>query len=148
MNNFAEFRKSAADMAGIFPTDLNTFNKAVKGSADFSERMSKVAIEAAEKNIEISTEWTRETLNRLRKVSQARENPADYARALNEFASESADSASQHISALAEIAKDVHKDAVEVFLDAGKESQREAAKVFEESADDTPKTAKKATKST
>lgn len=148
MNNFSDFRKSAADMAGMFPTDVNTFKKAVRDSADFGEKMSKVAIEAAEKNVEVSTEWTRETLVRLRNVAQAKESPADYARAINEFATESADAASEHITALAEIAKNVHKDTVEVFLDAGRDSQREVSGEFEKTNGEAVKTAKKAAKST
>ena len=146
VNNFSEFKKVVENMPVAIPADMETFNKAVKGSADFGERMTKVAIEAAEKNVEISTDWTRETLTRLRTVAQVQENPADYTRAFNEFASDSANAASEHFSAIAEVAKNMNKHALEIFLAAGKEAREEATASVENMSIEPAKTARKETK--
>ncbi len=148
MNSFAEFRKTVADMSSIFPMDLSVYSKPVKLSADLGERMSKVAIGAVEKNIEISTEWSRDALAGLRNVAQAKEDPSDYARVFNGFIADSAESASKHLAALAEVGKTAHKDSIEIFIEAGKESQKEAAEHFEKATDEAVNTAAKAAKST
>ena len=139
MKNFAEFRKTVEGMPAMFPADMESFGKAVRRSADFGEKMSKVAIDAAEKNVKISTDGTRATLARLNEIAQAKEHPSEYARAIGEFASESASAASKHLAAIAEVAMNVHRNTLEIFVDAGKKVRQDAAEAAVKTPNETVK---------
>jgi hypothetical protein len=47
---------------GSFPVDMSAMQDAFKTQAALAEKMSKVALEAAEKSTEISAKWTKDTL--------------------------------------------------------------------------------------
>jgi len=67
--------------------------------------MSGVAIDAAGKSAELSAKWTQDTLAKVEAMSKAKAEPADYAKAMTDFASAQAETAAEHMSAFAEIAK-------------------------------------------
>ncbi|MAM24360.1 MAG: phasin, PhaP, partial [Rhodobacteraceae bacterium] len=110
-----------------------------------NEKLSGVAIDAAEKSADISAKWTKDTLNKLAEISKAKQEPADYAKAMTEFASASAESAAEHMAAFAEIAKKVQMDTVELMMNAGKDMQDDAAKAVKKASDDVQNATKKAT---
>ena len=64
---------------------------------------------------------------------------------MTDFASASAESASEHMAAFAEIAKKVQMDTVELLMAAGKDVQTEAATAVQKATDDVKAAAKKAT---
>ena len=49
------------DMMGAFPVDTSALEDAFKTQATLNEKLSGVALEAAEKSTEISSKWTRKT---------------------------------------------------------------------------------------
>jgi hypothetical protein len=53
------------DMMGAFPVDTKAMEDAFKNQAALSEKLSGVALEAAEKSAEISGAWTKQTLTKL-----------------------------------------------------------------------------------
>ena len=72
-----DYSKMMQDMLGQFPVDMSAVQDAFKTQAAFADKMSKVALEAAEKSTEISSKWTKETLTKVGSVTKAKEEPAD-----------------------------------------------------------------------
>lgn len=147
MANTQDFTKYMTDMMGSFPMDTASFTDAVKSQTAMAEKMSKLALEAAEKSAEISNKWTKETLAKMAPVTTAKEEPADYAKAMTDFASATAEVAAENMAAFAEIAKKVQMETVELMLAAGKEATEDAtAAVKKATADVTAATKKAAAK--
>lgn len=133
------------DFMGAFPVDTKAMEDAFKNQAALSEKMSGVALDAAQKSAELSSKWTKETLSKLSDVTKAKAEPADYAKAVTDFASANAESAAEHMAAFAEIAKKVQMDTVELMMAAGKDMQEDAAKAVKKATDEVTAAAKKAT---
>ncbi|MBZ0129228.1 MAG: phasin, PhaP [Rhodobacteraceae bacterium] len=134
-----------ASMFADMPVDMSMFNDAFKNTAAIGEKFSRVALNAAEKNAEISNKWTKDTLAKLAVVSKVQEDPADYSKVLTDFASGSVEAASEHVAAYAEVAKQVQMDTVELLMATGKEVQAEASAVVKKATVDATDAVKKAT---
>lgn len=133
------------DVMGAFPVDTGAMEDAFKTTATLNEKLSGVALNAVEKSTEVSSKWTKETLARLAELSKAKSEPADYAKAMTDFASAYAETASEHMAAFAEIAKKVQMDTVELMMAAGKDMQEDATAVVNKATKDVQAAAKKAT---
>ena len=140
-----DFTAMMKDMMGAFPVDTAAMQDAFKTQATLSEKLSAVALEAADKSTEISSKWTKETLAKVSEVTKFKEDPADYTKAMTEFASATAEAAAEHMAAFAEIAKKVQMDTVELMMAAGKDMQEEATAAVKKATDDVQTAAKKAT---
>ena len=132
------------DMMGAFPVDTAAMQDAFKTTATLNEKLSAVALDAAEKSTEISTKWTKDTLAKVSELSKAKTDPADYAKAMTDFASASAESAAEHIAAFAEIAKKVQMDTVELMMAAGKDFSDDAQAAVKKATNEVTAAAKKA----
>ena len=132
------------DMMGAFPVDTSALEDAFKTQATLNEKLSGVALEAAEKSTEISSKWTKDTLAKLAELSKAKSEPADYAKAMTDFASAQAEVAAENVAAFAEIAKKVQMETVELMMAAGKEFSEEASAAVKKATSDAT-AAKKAT---
>lgn len=132
------------DMMGAFPMDMTSVQDMFKTSADYGEKFSKVALDAAGKSTEISVNWTKTTLARLSDMTTAKEDPADYSKAMTDFASAQAELMSEHLAAFAEVAKKVQAETVELVMAAGKSASEEAGAVMKKAQADVTATAKKA----
>ena len=133
------------DVMGAFPVDTTAMEGSFKTAATLNEKLSGVALNAAEKSADISSKWTKETLAKLADMSKAKAEPADYAKAMTDFASATAETAAEHMAAFAEIAKKVQMDTVELMMAAGKDMQEDATKAVKKATDDVQAAAKKAT---
>ena len=140
-----DFTKVMQDMMGAFPVDTKAMQDAFKTQAALGEKMSKVALEAAEKSAEVSNKWTKAALAKIGVVSTVKEQPADYAKSMTDFASATAEIAAEHMAAFAEIAKRVQMDTVELMLAAGKDMSAEATAAVQKATADVTAAAKKAT---
>jgi len=145
MTNTPDMTAMMKDMMGAFPVDTSSMEDAFKTTATLNEKLSGVALTAVEKSTEISSKWTKETVAKLSEMSKAKTDPADYAKAMTDFASAQAESAAEHMAAFAEIAKKVQMDTVELMMAAGKNMQEEATSAVKKATDDATKAAKKAT---
>ncbi len=143
--NTADYTKMMKDMMGAFPMDTNAMQDVFKTQAAMAEKMSKVALEAAEKSTEVSTKWTKATLAKVGEVSTVKDDPADYSKAMTDFASASAEMSAEHVAAFAEIAKKVQMDTVELMMAAGKDMQEDAATAVKKATDTATKAAKTTT---
>ena len=124
-----DFTAVMKDMMGAFPVDTTALEDAFKSTASLNEKLSGVALEAAEKSAEISSKWTKDTLAKLTEMSKAKAEPADYAKAATDFASASAEVAAENMAAFAEIAKKLQSETVELLMAAGKEAAEEAVRL-------------------
>lgn len=143
-----DFSTVMKDMMGAFPVDTKAMEDAFKNQAALNEKLSGVALDAAEKSAEISSKWTKETLAKLAEVSKAKTEPADYAKAMTEFASANAEVAAENMAAFAEVAKKVQMDTVELLMAAGKDMQEDATKAVKKATDEMTAATKKAATTT
>lgn len=139
-----DFTKMYQDVLAAFPFDSSAMQDAFKTSAAYGEKMSKVVLDAAEKSTEVSSKWTKETLTKLSTVSKAQAEPADYSKAMTDFASTQAETAAETMAAFAEIAKKVQMETVELMLSAGKNFSEDASAAVKKATTEMTSAAKKA----
>jgi len=134
MTKTPDYTKAFADMMQAFPTDFTALQDAIKNSSALGEKMSQVALSAAEQSAEVSSKWTKDTLSKLGTATVARTDPTDYTKAVTDLASSSVESASENLAAFAEIAKRVQMETIELMLAAGKDAAQDVAKTARKSA--------------
>ena len=140
-----DYTKMMQEMMSSFPMDTKSMQDAFKTSAALGEKMSKVALEAAEKSTEISTRWTRSTLSNMGEMVKMREEPTEYTKAMTDFASSSAETAAENMAAFAEVAKRVQMETVELMLAAGKDMSEDATAAMKKATTEASAAAKKMT---
>ena len=113
------------DMMGAFPVDTKAMEGMFKSQTTLNEKLSAVAIEAAQKSTELSAKWTQDTLTKMSAITTAKADPADYAKSMTDFLQASAESAAEHMAAFAEIAKAVQTETMELMLAAGKDASED-----------------------
>jgi len=144
MTKTNDYTKTMQDMMASFPVDASAFQNAFKTQAAFGERMTKVALDAAEKSTEISAKWAKESLSKMTLAAKAKTEPADYTKSVTDFASAAAELAAENMAAFAEVAKKVQMDTVELLMAAGKDASSEATAVVRKATDDVAANVKKA----
>jgi len=145
MTKTQDYTKALNDFMGAMNVDLSSYQDAFKNSAELAEKMSAIALQAVEKSTEVSAKWTQETVARLSEVSKAKADPADYGKAMTAYASAAAETAAENMAAVAEIAKRVQMETVEILLAAGKTFGEDASAAVKKATDEVTKVAKKAT---
>ena len=116
-----DYTKMMQEMMASFPVDMTSMQGNFKSYASFGEKMSKVALEAAQKSTEISSKWTTDTISKMSDVAVIRDEPGDYGKAMTDFASSQAEMTAETMAAFAEVAKRVQMETVELMLAAGKD---------------------------
>ena len=132
------------DMMGAFPVDTKAMEDAFKTTATLNEKLSSVAMEAAEKSADLSSKWTKDTIAKFSEMAKAKAEPADYAKAMTDFASASAEVAAENMAAFAEIAKKVQMETVELMMAAGKDMQEDATAAVKKATNEATVAVKKA----
>lgn len=140
-----DFTAVFKDMMGSFPVDTKAFEDQFKSSTSLAEKMSGVAIDAAGKSAELSAKWTQDTIAKVEAISKAKNDPADYTKAMTDFASAQAESAAEHMSAFAEIAKKVQTQTMELMMAAGKDISEDMTAAAKKAQTEMTTAAKKAT---
>ena len=102
-----DFTKTLQEVMAKFPVDTSSFQDAFKSQTALGEKMAKVALAAAERSTEISSQWAKDTIARMGELTASKEEPAEYAKAVSDFASAAAEMAAEHMAAFAEVAKKV-----------------------------------------
>ena len=143
-----DFTKPFQDMMANFPVDTSSMTEAFKTQSQLGEKMTRVALQAAERSTEISAAWAKDTIARMGELTTSKDQPTDYAKAMSDFASAAAELAAEHMAAYAEVAKKVQMDTVDLMLTAGKDMASDAQKVAEKAARDTQTAVKKAATAT
>ena len=144
MTKTDDVTKMMQDMMANFPVDGSAMQDAFKTQAALGEKLSKVAIQAAEKSTEISSKWTKESLAKLGEVTKLKDEPADYQKALTDYASSQAEMVAETMAAFAEVAKKVQMETVELMLAAGKDISEDATAAVKKATAEVTTAAKKA----
>jgi hypothetical protein len=143
MTTTPDLTKYMRDAMAAFPVDTKAYQDAFRTQVALAEKVSKVALEAAEKSTEISSKWAKETIARLAVMSKAKAEPTEYTKAATDFASASAELATEHMAAFAEVAKKVQMETVELMLAAGKDLSEDATAAVKKATADVTSAAKK-----
>ena len=77
-------------------------------------------------------------------MAKAKADPAEYAKAVTDFASTQAEVTAENLAAYAEVAKKAQMDAVELLMATGKEVSEEAGKAVKTATNNVTAAAKKA----
>ncbi|MEN8896186.1 MAG: Phasin [Yoonia sp.] len=141
-----DFTAVFKDMMGAFPVDTKAMDDAFKSQTTLANKMSAVALDAANKSTELSAKWTTETLGKFQSVSAAKAEPADYAKSASDFATATAESAAEHIAAFAEIAKKVQTQTMELVMAAGKNMSEDMTAAAKKATTEATDAVKKAAK--
>ena len=144
MTNTPDFTTMFKDALGSFPVDTSAMDGAFKSTVSLNEKLSTVALTAAEKSAAVSNKWAADTLAKLTDMAKAKAEPADYAKAITDFASSSAEVAAENMANFAEIAKKVQMETVELMMAAGKNMSEEAQAVATKATADVTAATKKA----
>ncbi|MFT5785306.1 MAG: hypothetical protein ACI9KK_000652 [Ascidiaceihabitans sp.] len=144
MTNTTDFTAMFKDVMGSFPVDTSAMDGAFKSTASLNEKLSTVALSAAEQSTAVSNKWAADTLAKLTDMAKAKAEPADYAKAITDFASSSAEVAAENMANFAEIAKKVQMETVELMMAAGKNMSEEAQAVATKATADVTAATKKA----
>lgn len=139
-----DYTKILKDMMGQFPVDMSAFQEAFKTSASFGEKLSKVALSAADKSAEISGKWTKETLSKMEDLTKVKADPSEYSKAMSDFASAQTEIATEKLAAFADVAKTVQMETIELLMAAGKDFGEDATAAVKKATADMTAAAKKA----
>lgn len=145
MTNTPDMTKMMKDMMAQFPVDTSAMQNAFKTQAAMAEKMSKVALEAAEKSTEITSKWAKDSLAKMADMSKAKAEPADYSKSATDFASAASEMAAENMAAFAEVAKKLQMETVELMLAAGKDMSEDATAAVKKATTEVQAAAKKAT---
>lgn len=141
----SDFTTMFKEMMGAFPMEMPTLGDAFKTTAEMNEKFARLALDAADSSVEISTKWTKETLAKVGDITAPQAEASDYAKAMTDFASAQAEIAAENMSAFAEVAKKLQMETVELMLTLGKDMGAEAAATAKKTGDAAAKAAKKST---
>lgn len=121
MASTQDYASMIKDAMGNMPVDTAAVSSLVRSQAQLAERMSAVAIEAAQRSTDLSAKWAQDTLTKLSSMTQAKAEPADYAKGVAEFMTGSAEAAAEHVAAFAEIARKVQTETLELLMSSAKD---------------------------
>lgn len=139
-----DFSAIMKDMMGAFPVDTKAMDEAFKTTATLNEKLAAVSVNAAEKSAELSAAWAKDTLAKFADFAKVKAEPADYAKAMTDLASASAETAAENVASFAEIAKKVQMDTVELMMAAGKDASEEAQAAVKKATTEATAAVKKA----
>jgi hypothetical protein len=122
-----DFTKYISDMLNAYKMDNSAMTDAFKNSAELADRMSQVALEAAERTNDVSAQWAKDMLTKMGDVTASKEAPTDYTKAMSDFAAAQAEMSAEMMSAYAEIAKKVQMETVELLMSASQDMQANIA---------------------
>ncbi|TNC50196.1 Phasin [Rubellimicrobium rubrum] len=137
-----DYAQMMKDAMTNFPVDTSSVENLAKSQAALAEKLSTVAIEAAQKSTDLSARWMQDTLSKLTSVTQAKADPADYAKSITDFMSTSAEAAAEHMAAFADIAKRVQTETLELMLAAGKDMSEDMTNAARKATTDITNAAK------
>ena len=140
-----DMNKMWIEMMGSFPVDTSAWKDAYKTQAEMAEKMSRIVLDAAETSTDLSAQWTKDTIAKMQDVAAVRDEPADYGKAMTDFASAQAEMTAETMARFAEIAKKVQTETVEAMLSVGKESADKATAYTKKAADEAAEMGKTAT---
>jgi len=130
MTKQTDFTKIMQDMMAAFPVDAAPMKDIFRNQVAFGEKLSQLALDAAGRSTDLAASWTRDTLSQIGEATRLRSDAAEYGKAASDMAAAANARATENMASLAEIAKKLQMDTVELMLAAGKSLQDEAGEVM------------------
>lgn len=143
-----DFTKTMQDLMANFPVDTSSMQDAFKTQSALNEKLSRVALSAAERSTEISAQWAKDSIARIGELTAKKDDATAYAKAFTDFANASAETAAEHMSAFAEVAKKLQMETVDLLMAAGKTLADDAQKTAEKASKQAQEAVKKAATAT
>jgi len=135
MANTQDFTTMMKDMMGPFSMDSAFIKDAFKSQAALREKLSHVYLDAADKTTELTTKFTKDTLAKVGALAKVKDEPADYAKAVTDFASAFAELSTETLTNYAGIAQKVQSETMELFAVAGNDLSEETQAAVKKGAE-------------
>ena len=130
--------------AAAFGFDQTAVMDGVNSIARFNERAMGIALDAAQKSNEIAARTTEDAIENLRTVSQVRDQPADYGKAVTDFAQKQAELMGRAAEQFGEVLQTAQSTATDLAAETGEQVGRDAEANATAAANKTKRTAKSA----
>lgn len=112
-----DFAKAAQDFMASMKIDPSALGMPLQAPADFQAKLAKIAIEAAQKNAELTSEWTKETFKKVQQTSNFSGEIADITQMATAFSAEQSSDMQEKLTAYAEVAKQAQEETLKLFAD-------------------------------
>lgn len=122
-----DFAKATEDFFAAFKMDSKALDGFSKEMAEFNVKMSKIALNAAKKNVDLTTGWITDTIKQAEGMNKVQKDATAYSAVASEFASTQAQAMPEKLAQYAEVAKTAQLEAVELFTAASKDLQSKVA---------------------
>ncbi len=117
-----DFTKTFETFFKALPTDTTAVEEVFKNASEFAGKYSDIVLGAAQKNVDLSASWTKDTLSGLDTIAQPQKEMAAYAKVATDVVSGLVQAAPERITEFAEVAKQAQLDTVELVISAGKKT--------------------------
>lgn len=144
MANTQDFTNFFKDVPFAF--DSAVVADAWKTAATFGERFTAIAVDAASKSNDISTNAVKETLAVLGTVTKVQDDPADYTKVVSDFGTAQAVLVKTHFEALGDVAKLAQSDASELLATTAQHFTEEGSKAANDAGTKTKAAVRKTAK--
>ncbi len=113
-----DFAKAAQDFMTSMKIDPSALGMPMQTPADFNTKLAKIALDAAQKNAELTSEWTKETLKKVQQSS----NATDVTEMVAAFSAEQSQDMQDKLTAYAEVAKQAQAETLKLFAEVTQKS--------------------------
>jgi hypothetical protein len=127
MSDPIDMQKMMQEALAALRLDPGKMQETLQAQAGLGEEFSRLALGAAEKSAELSAKFTQATLARLGEVTSAKAAPADYGKAMQEFAEAQSDLVHGQVAAFTQILREVQTQTVELMMQAARTAQVQGA---------------------
>ena len=135
-------KSATTDMQNLF--DPKGYQNVFKTWVNLNERMSSIAIDAAEKSTDIASETAKEALSNLRDLTAVRDDPADYGKAYSDFVQKQMDLFMRTAHSFGDVTQKAGSETTDLAARTGEEMTDKAASNTTNAADKASSAAKKA----
>lgn len=144
MANTQDFTTFFKDVPFAFDSAVVT--DAGKTAATFGERFTAIAVDAANKSTDITTNTVKETLALLRAVTKVQDDATEYTKVISDFGAAQAELVKTHFEAIGDVAKLVQSDATELMATTGQHITEQGNKAANDAGTKAKAAASKAAK--
>ncbi len=120
MNSYQDFTKAFSNFANYFPMANGSMSDTYQKAGKNVEKVTSIALTAASECVEINDKWAKDTLDRAKSFVSSSPSPENWAKTVQDYASETMEASTQFIASYTEVARKAQMDAVELALDSAK----------------------------
>ncbi len=133
-NQTQNFENMFRDAMDALPMNSESFEDGFKRTAEFNERLTGIAVDAAGRGTELTSDYTKKTLGRVGELTRAKDQPADYAQSFADFGRGQTEATVEVMNSFAEVFKATQAATIEAMTNFGKSAQDKAASSAKKSA--------------